>query len=448
MNLTEVFTDTLFTLKNRPLPDEIVLEARKCLMDETGTMLAGAALQKDLLTRYLDCFTGEDATVVGLGRKASLQNAALANGISGHSYDFDDGHRFSTVHLGSTVIPPVLAVAEKEGRSMDEVLHAIVLGYETSIRLGHCVQPGHRARGFHSSGTVGTVGAAVAVATLLDFDRPMFKDALSAGLTSAAGVNEMILDISTMKPYNVGRAAHDGITAAYIAQAGFHGPYDALTGNFSFLRGAWCEDYDASVLTLEADDGFNITGGYHKPYASCRHTHGAVYAAFKAAKAGNVRWQDIASVRIVMYGQGIKGHDHTDVPSPGAAKMSTPFCIALALKTGRVGISSFTEETTKDADILDLSKRITIVADEEMSSWVPKKRASRVEITTKSGETFSYQADYAPGEPELPMTIDDYRDKMTELAFSAGKTQAEVDRLTDMILHFRGAAADFIALLA
>ena len=442
-NLTDVFVETLFTLKNREMPPEIELEARKCLMDEIATILAGSVAQKEKLTKYLDWFSGDDATVIGFGRKASLQNAAFCNGISGHNYDFDDGHRFSTVHLGSTTIPAVLAVCEKEGLSMRDAFRGFVVGYETSIRLGRCIQPSHRARGFHSSGTVGAVGAAMGVAAALDFDEETFKTALAAGLTSAAGINEMMENVSTMKPFNVGRAAHDGVTAAMAARAGFHGPYDPMNGTFGYLHGA-CDEYDASVLSLETDPNYNITGGYHKPYASCRHTHGAVYAAWKAVHDNGLDWHDIEKIEIRMYGQGVKGHTHTAVPSMGAAKMSTPFCIGLCLKTGKIGIDSFTDEAMHDPEILALSEKVHVEADEEMTSWVPKKRAANATVTMKDGKSYFFQADYTIGEPELPMTVEDFQKKLGELAGAAGWTQPQVDALSDKILHFDGKVSDYM----
>jgi len=447
MNITDTFVDTLYTLKCRALPADVVLETKKCLMDEVGTMLAGAALLSEKLNRYLNCFTGEDATVVGLGRKASLQNTALCNGISGHAYDFDDGHRFSTVHLGSAVIPPVLAVAEKENLTMEDVIRGIVIGYEAGIRLGRCIQPSHRSRGFHSSGTVGAIAAAMGVAAVLDYDRAQFKATLAAACSAAGGINEMMENVSTMKPFNVGRAAHDGITAAYIAGAGFQGPYDPMLGTFGFLRTA-CEVYDASVLSLETDDGYNICGGYHKPYASCRHTHGAVYAAVRAVEDHRVDYRDITSISIRMYGQGVKGHDHKAVPGMVAGKMSTPFCIALALKTGKIGIKSFEEEYLHDPDILKLTELVTVEADPEMTSWVPHKRAAAAEITTKDGMTYSFQADYAPGEPEQPMRISDFESKLTELALSSGRTKEACEEIISLIFNHNGPAAAFMEKLA
>lgn len=447
MNLTDVFIDTLFALKEQEIPEGALFMARKCLLEETGLIQAGLLLQREKLQRYLDNFSGEDATVLGLGRKASMQNAAFANGISGHSYDFDDGHRYSTVHLASTVIPAVLAAAEKKDLSMKELLRGIVIGYETGIRMGRCIQPSHRARGFHSSGTVGAMAACMAVCAALDFDRDSMKNAFAAACSSAAGINEMMENISTMKPYNVGRACHDGITAAFAAFAGWNGPYDPLNGKFSYLAGA-CDEYNAEWLRLDSYPGYHIEGGYHKPYACCRHTHGAVYAATQAFRESGADLTDIEKIRIEMYGQGVKGHTHTAVPGVVAAKMSTPFCIGLCLTKGEIGIDSFTEEALKSEQIRDLMERIEIAPDEEMTSWVPDKRAARATVSMKDGREFRFQADYAPGEPELPMTTEDFLCKFHSLTKAVDWSEEKRNRVSDFILHSQGSARELLALQA
>ena len=447
MNLTDTFIETLYTLKSQPLPQNVQEETRKCLLDQVGVMIAGAALLKEQLGNYLDMFSGDEATAIGLGRKASLQNAALVNGISGHAMDYDDGHRFSTVHLGSAVIPAVLAVAEKENKSMDDVIRGIAIGYEAAIRMGNCIQPAHRGRGYHASGTVGTIGAAMGVAALLDFDKDQMKSTLATACTSAGGILEMQENVSTLKPFNIGRATHDGITAALIVRAGFRGPEDTLEGKFGFLR-AVCETYKPEVLSLESSSNYNICGSYHKPYASCRHTHGAVYAALRAVQDHNLDWRKIAGICVDMYGQGVKGHDHTEIPSPVAGKMSTPFCIALALITGNIGLTSFTEEALQNPDIMALTEKVTVRADEEMTSWVPKKRAARVTVTMEDGRSFTAQADFALGEPELPMSIEDFKAKVTELCEYAGRTEQNAQEIIDKVMTFEGQVADIMEKLA
>ena len=447
MNLTDTFIHTLYTLKSQPIPQEVKEEARKCILDQVGVMIAGAALLKEQLGNYLDMFSGDEATAVGLGCKASLQNAALVNGISGHAMDYDDGHRFCNVHLGSAVIPAVLAVAEKENLTMDDVIRGIVIGYEAAIRLGSCIQPAHRGRGFHASGTVGTIGAAIGIAAMLDFNREQMKSALAAACTSAGGILEMQENVSTLKPFNIGRATHDGITAALIVRAGFRGPNDVLEGKFGFLRAA-CETYKPEVLSLETDSNYNICGSYHKPYASCRHTHGAAYAALQAVDGNNLNWRDIDRITVDMYGQGVNGHDHTDIPSAVAGKMSVPFCIALVLVTGNIGMNSFKEDVLFNPDIVALTKKITVRADEELTSWAPKKRAARITVTMRNGEFFTAQVDFPLGEPELPMSIEDFRAKVTELSVYAGRDEQQIQPMIDMILSYDGNVADLMKLLA
>lgn len=443
MNTTDIFVETLYTLHKRALPEDVALEARKCLMDEIGAMFVGAELQKETLGKYLDCFTGADATVIGMGRKASLQNAAFAGGINGHSYDYDDGHRFSTVHLGSAVIPPVLAVCEKHNLPMESALRGIVIGYEAAIRLGRCMQPAHRARGFHASGTIGTIGAAMGCASALDFTKEQFKAALAAATSSAAGILNMQEDSSTLKPYNIGRAAHDGVTAAYTAYAGFVGANDPLTGVSGFFA-AYGDKYDTSVLSLEAGDGYNITGGYHKPFASCRHTHAPVYSVMRCVADNKLDRHDIKDIEIRMYAQGVNGHDHTLIPSAVAGKMSTPYCIGLFLKTGKISIDSFPEENLKDPEIMALCKKVRVIADEEMTSWVPKKRAASATVTMADGKSYTYRADYAPGEPELPMTIADFTKKLCELTVASGRSEETGKELSDLLLHHTGSTAELI----
>lgn len=446
MNLTDTFVHTLYTLKSQPIPLKVKEETRKCILDEVGCIFAGAKLLENKLNAYLDIFSGNDATVIGLGRKTSLQNAALVNGLSGHAYDFDDGHRFSTVHLGSAVIPAVLAVAEKENLTMDDAIRGIAIGYEAAIRMGNCIQPSHRARGFHASGTVGTIGAAMGVASLLDFDKEQFKSTLAAACTSAGGILEMQENVSTLKPFNIGRATHDGITAALVVRAGFQGPQDVLEGKFGFLRSV-CETYKPEVLSLENDSNYNICGSYHKPYASCRHTHGAIYAALRISQENHINWRDISHIDVDMYAQGVKGHDHTNITSIVSGKMSTPFCIALALVTGKIGISSFTEEAIRNPHILELTQKVSVRINEEMTSWVPNKRAAQITITMNNNDTFTCRADYAYGEPELPMSMEDFRTKVKELALSAGRTDEQIKRIIDAILNFEENVANLMQLM-
>jgi len=448
-NLTDIFAGTLYELANSEFPEEVVREARLCLLDFLGPILGGSAMLKPQLTEYLDLqpAASEGVTLVGMGgRKASLQNAAMVNGMFGHVLELDDGHRFSTVHLAATTIPALMAVCEWYDLTMDDLIRGIIVGYETGVRLGRALQPAHRARGFQSSGTLGTVGATMAVAAALKFDLEHMTAALAAATSSAGGNNEMIKNVSTMKAYNVGRAGQDGVSAALIAKVGFRGPYDPMNGTFGWLN-AMAEKWDGSGLDIANDPGWNIMGAYHKPYASCRHTHAAVEGAFMIRKAHGIKHEDVADIKVRMYGQGVAGHEDVVVPSVLAGKQSTPFCIALALRDGSVGISAFDESKLTDPEIRRLSACTHLHADEEMTKMVPRKRSAEVTITLKDGTSYVAMADHPKGEPEFPMTLEDYVVKFHELAGIGGKNQEERDEIIDMAMNFNGSVRELMAKL-
>ena len=447
MNITDTLVSTLYELANGPIPEEVFFEARKCVLDLLGSMIGGTVLLKDRLNAYLDLMSETGgSTVVGLGRQASLQNAVLANGMSAHVFDLDDGHRFSTVHLAATIIPAALSACERFDRSMEDLLRGVIIGYEAAIRLGRCLQPSHRDRGFHASGTIGTVGATMAVAAALHFDRLEMKSALSAATSSAAGNNRMSLDASTLKPYNIGRAGHDGITAALIAKAGFIGPNDTLGGNFGWLS-EMAETFDVSGLSLENDPNFNILGAYHKPYASCRHTHAPIDGVLALEKEKKLDPEAVEKILVRTYRQGVKGHEFKEIPTAISGKMSIPFCVALALVHGSAGMQDFTEESIHDPLILRLTEKTDVLEDAEITSWVPKKRAASVEVILKDGTRLYKLVDFAKGEPEVPMTIEDFKTKFMDLACYGGKTEKEAEAISRFILEDQGKIRELIELL-
>ena len=445
MNITDAFVRSLYKLSTDPIPEQVYDEARKCVLDLVGAMLGGSLVLRDRMNDYLDLMAEQDgSTVVNFGRRASMQNAVLVNGMCAHVLDIDDGHRYSTVHLSATIIPAVLTVCERFDLAMRDLLRGVIVGYEVGVRLGRCLQPAHRNRGFHSSGTVGTVAAAMGCAAALGFSEAQMKAALSAAVTSAAGSNAAFVDASTLKPYNAGRAGHDGVTAAMIAKVGFVGPDDPLCGTFGWLP-AMAETFDQDALTNPGD--YEIMGAYHKPYASCRHTHAAIDGALTLRAQYGLTSADVEKVVVRMYKQGIKGHEATDIPTPNAGKMSTPFCVGLAITTGAAGIRSFTDAAVQDPEVKRITASTSVVEDEALTKLVPGKRAANVEVILKDGSSHRCQVDYAKGEPELPMTTEDFRAKFDDLAKFAGKTQAEADRLADAILTGEDRVSSFTSLL-
>lgn len=404
MNITDIFVDYLYGLSVSDLRAEAVEQARLCLLDYKGVTVAGAKILQKQGNTFLDYVLkqGGEVSVIGFQHKTTLHNAAFLNAMSAHVAELDDGHRVGQIHLGASIISALLPVSEVEGILKDAVLRGIVVGYEAAIRLAMAVNPDHKLRGFHTSGTCGTIGVAVAVAAALKFTREQMKVAVSAATASASGLLEMQENESELKPFNLAHAAVAGITAAYCALAGFKGPDDAIGGKRGFLS-VMTESPKIQYLSEFNEPYLQIERIYRKLYAACRHAHSAIEAAITLRNGYGIKSSSISSILIETYGMAIKGHDHKDIRGIQSAKMSIPFSVALALKTGHAGLRDYNKMNLADEEIHRLMDLIQIVEDPVISSWLPGKRAARVTIES-ADNSFTTCVGYPKGEPENPIT--------------------------------------------
>lgn len=260
------------------VPADARMLVRHCLLDWIAVTLAGA---QEPVTHMLAEEAREQggfpqATVVGHGFAASSRQAALINGAASHALDFDDVNMSFTGHPSVVLVPALLALAEARGASGAEFMTAFVAGYETLCRIGAAVSPGHYALGFHSTGTIGTFGAAAACARLLRLDAEDTADALGIAATQAAGLKAMF---GTMcKPLHAGKASADGMMAAQLAARGFTCRSDAIEAvqGFAATHGP---DFDPAAGLREPACGLYLRDNLFKYHAACYGTHAAIEAA-------------------------------------------------------------------------------------------------------------------------------------------------------------------------
>ncbi|MBO4410800.1 MAG: MmgE/PrpD family protein, partial [Lachnospiraceae bacterium] len=179
----------------------------------------------------------------------------------------------------------------------------------------------------------------------------------------------------------------------------------------------------------------------------CRHTHAAIDGALGVLRTYHPDPEEVEKIEVRMYGQGVKGHDYTDIPAPNAGKMSTPFCIGLALQYGSAGITAFTEENVQNETIMRLCRATTVEADPEMTAMVPKKRPAHVSVIMKDGTVYEKQVDYALGEPENPMSMEAFMEKFMDLSAYGGKSERAAGKIADAILHHEGTVRELTELL-
>ena len=411
-NVTESLVDYLFD-KAATITDEIRAKAEDCREDYLAVAAAGAVKNRSHWERLLACTPDGTAELIGYEKKADSKTAALINGFNAHALELDDGQRFAMIHLGASIISSIKAAADDMPIDDEQFKVGIIMGYEAACRVAIAMQPSHKNRGYHTAGTCGTIGCAVGVAFALGMDKAQVKRVLTSAAGSAAGMLEIQEQKSEIKPYNVGRAAMDGLTAAYMGLTDYETPDDMFGGERGFFK-TFSDQWDLEKL-VGAADYFEIERIYVKPYASCRHSHSAVEAAIKLHE--DISITDINAVEVQTYKLGVKGHDHTDIQGIASAKLSTPYAVAAGLLYGRADLSVF---EPLDEKIVSLAQKVKVIEDPSLTAESPKKRIAIVTVTMNDGTEQTARVDYAKGDPENPMTEEELAEKKRLLlAYSA-----------------------------
>jgi 2-methylcitrate dehydratase PrpD len=240
-----------------------------------------------------------------------------------------------------------------------------------------------------------------------------------------------VRDSSEIKPYNAGQAAVNGLMAAVLGRSGLQGPNDVLGGTHGFMHVMGNGD----IKGFARDDKFAIESIYVKPYAACRHAHAPIEVLLKIRDKHKVDPKEVEEIIIHTYRWALHLHDHTEVSGITSAKMSTPYSVAVALVSGKAGMEEFTEKRISDQQIAGITKKVVMFEDAELTKLVPGKRAARVEVKMRNGTIFSEQVDLPKGEPENPLTQQELEDKFTGLVLYAGKTKAECEQLTNIVVN-------------
>ena len=390
-------------------------DAKLCLLDYLSCLVGGK-----------DCFQ-QNLSTYGLGE--GVQTDALRYGMYSHVLELDDGHRKGAVHVGAPVFSALIPVALQFGIEPKDFLNGVIAGYEATVRLACAVQPGCRKRGYHASGICGTVGATIGIATALNFNAEQMNTATAAAVAGAAGVLEMQEDGSDLKPYNVGRASMDAVVAAMMGKAGLKGPNDAIGGKRGFIA-VMTDTPHLEPLTDFDGDTLAVEQVYRKEYAACRHAHSAIEAALKIRP--QITLSEIEKIEVMTYLQATEGHSYTKIPTVSAAKMSIPFGVAVALVTGFADMKAFSSENVANKTILDLTRKVEVKEDENLTALNPQKRAAIVVVHTQHGD-YSQRVDFPKGEPENPLSQQELENKFRSMAMYGGLTSEECDAIIDEI---------------
>ena len=430
MNKSEEFFDAIENVWNTPIPDNVMARARRSLLDYIAVTCAGAKFQEMKLKKYFTFAQPEkgEFRAIGTGKDIALKEAVFLNGLNGHALDFDDGTNSGIIHLGSPIFSLLIPLSQKYKIKIDDMLKAAILGYEISYTMAISIQPKHKTRGYHATGTCGTIGATLAASYMLSFSREERFNAFSTACLSATGMLKALDGGSELKPYNVAKTSLLSLTALQLAKSDFKGPIDPLDGR-GFLKMMY-GDETVELKPMLLNGSYAIMKSYTKPYASCRYTHPAVEAAINMKS--QVPYEKVEKVTVKTYDLAVSGHDHTEIPGSYSAKMSIPYSVAVGLIYGKAGLQEFSEETVQNKDVLALTKKISVTADDKLSAAFPGVQSAIVTIKANNIE-YTEQVDYPKGEPENPLTDYEFKDRYNGLMEYAGISDRKKECVFDLV---------------
>ena len=379
------------------------------LADTLGAIVAGSA-EPELRALAGKQGPGSAAQLIGLGRRASADVAALVNGTAGTFLEMDEGNRFSRGHPAVHVIPAALALSEERGASAAVFLSALVTGYEVGSRLGAA----SALRGaMHPHGTWGTVGAAAAAARVAGLDSQAMREVIniSASLTTATSKQTM-LEGGLVRNVYAGLSNRHGLLALQLADCGFTGESDGLSSLFGKIIS---ERFDTGALVTGLGTDWHLMRNYFKLHSCCRYNHGTLDAIDQlAARAPLPAIEQIARIEIDTYGLAAELQDKAP-RNTLAAKFSVPFAVATRLVNDSSALSSFTWDAVRDPRVLALAQKVEVREDPAMSRRLPLERPARLVITLTNGQQLVGEAGVNRGDDASPYTRDELRLKFMDL---------------------------------
>lgn len=350
-------------------------DARLRVLDWLGCAVAGKDYPQTQMARAMLGEAGgrPECTVAGSSTRLPARSAAYINGVAGHVCELDDGHRTAIGHAGSITLPPALALAQAVGASGADFLKAVILGYDAFARLGRTVNPVHY-KTWHTTGTVGTIAAAVAAASLLKLNAEQTNNAVGIAATSAGGLVESFG--THAKAVNIALACQNGVDSARLAAMGFTGSPSALLGKKGFVA-ATCTEPHLENLNNFSEEGLVSDTAFFKKYSSCGHTNSPLDGLCALMKAHpDITPENVKSIRVGTYRVSVDITAALKCATEDEAKFSVPYCFAVQIACGRVGLTQFTPQMRSDAGILDLARKVHVEEDPEATAAFPRRMAT------------------------------------------------------------------------
>jgi 2-methylcitrate dehydratase PrpD len=395
--ITQILAQFVAGHPSRGWSDDVDHEAHRTFVNWLGCAVGAArheAVDAALAAvRMLE--PAPQATVLGRSERVDMASAALVNGISSHTFDFDDTHLKTIIHPAGPVASALLALAEHRGSTGRELIDALVLGIDVSCRVGNMMYPEHYDRGWHITGSTGMLGAAAGCARLLGLDARKTQMALGIAASQPVGMREQFGTMT--KPFHPGGAARAGLMAALMASHGYTASSRALEAPRGFAQTVSTKN-DWSQVTGELGQRFEISFNTYKPFACGIVIHPSIDACAQL-RAQGVRPEQVERIELRVHSLVLELTGKKEPQDGLQAKFSVYHGCAAGLTFGRAAEEEFSDEVVNRPDMVALRRKVVVTVDDSIDE-------ASVDVTAVLGDGRRVHVfvEHAIGSLRNPMT--------------------------------------------
>ncbi|CAG2129114.1 MmgE/PrpD family protein [Cupriavidus plantarum] len=395
--VTRILGKYVATHPSRGWSDAVDHEAHRTFMNWLGCAVGAARHEsaEAALAAVAELQPAAQATVLGRTEKVDMASAALVNGITSHTFDFDDTHLKTIIHPAGPVASAVLALAEHTGASGRAVIDAVVLGIDVACRVGNAMYPDHYDRGWHITGSTGMLGAAAACSRLMGLNEEQTTMALGIAASQPVGLREQFGTMT--KPFHPGGAARAGLMSALLAKHGFTSSAKALEAPRGFMQVISAKS-DWNEITDELGTRFEISFNTYKPFACGIVIHPSIDACVQLREQG-VTPENVERIELTVHPLVLELTGKKEPTDGLLAKFSVYHGCAAGLIFGRAAEEEFSDHIVTRDDVVALRRKVVATADGNVD-----EAAALVRAVLKDGREIDVRVDHAIGSLQRPMT--------------------------------------------
>jgi 2-methylcitrate dehydratase PrpD len=396
--VTEMLARFAASHPSRGWSDAVEAEAQRTFANWFGCAIgpSGHETMVAALAAVSELSPAPQASVLGRREKVDIASAALLNGISSHTFDFDDTHLKTIIHPAGPVAPAVLALGEKLGISGRQLVDALVIGIEVSCRVGNAIYPNHYDRGWHITGSTGMLGSAAACSRLLGLDAERTQMALGIAASQPTGLREQFGTMT--KPFHPGGAARVGLMSALMAKHGYTASRRALEAPRGLMQ-VFSDKRDWSEITENLGSSWEIALNTYKPFACGIVIHPSIDGCVQLRERHALKAEDVKKVTIRVHSLVLELTGKKTPATGLESKFSVFHSCAVGLIYGRAGEHEYTDEVVNSAPVLALRARVEAIVDNNID-----EASADIRIETHDGRELHVFVEHAIGSVQRPMS--------------------------------------------